>query len=77
MKFTWDAEKGTSNKKKHGVSFDDACLVFADNNLLSLFDEEHSNGEDRWITMGKIPNGNIIVVIPDDFCWILFILHES
>ncbi len=49
MKFEWDAEKEKTNRKKHKVSFIEACYVFADKYMLTLYDEEHSGDEDRWI----------------------------
>lgn len=62
MKFQWDATKEKINKKKHGIAFSEACLVFADAYLLTLFDGHHSEDEERWITMGQTPEGKIVVV---------------
>ena len=63
MKFEWDINKDEQNKQKHKVSFSEACQVFADNYSLNLFDNEHSIEEPRWVTMGQIPEGEILVVI--------------
>ena len=63
MKFEWDITKEGTNIRKHKVSFSEACLVFSDRSLLTLFDDGHSMDEDRWITMGQIPNGQVLVVI--------------
>ncbi len=49
--------------KKHGVAFSEACYVFADKYLLTLFDADHSVDEDRWITIGQALNGKILTVI--------------
>ena len=62
MKFEWDPQKENANVKKHGISFEHSALVFNDKNMLSVYDEEHSLNEDRWITMGCTPSGEIIVV---------------
>ena len=62
MKFTWDPDKEKSNKKKHGLTFLEACYVFADKFMLTLYDDEHSGEEDRWVTIGQTPN-NVLVVI--------------
>ncbi|HAK88161.1 MAG: hypothetical protein A2077_00935 [Nitrospirae bacterium GWC2_46_6] len=62
MKFEWDIEKEKANNKKHKVTFLEACYVFADKYMLTFFDKEHSEDEDRWITSGQIPNGKILVV---------------
>ena len=63
MKFEWDENKNQKNFFKHGVSFEDAALIFTDKNSLSIYDEDNSENEERWITMGAHPNRNIYVVI--------------
>ena len=40
------------NLKKHGISFDDAILVFDDPYVLILRDDIHSNSEERFIAIG-------------------------
>lgn len=30
---------------------------------MSLFDDEHSGGEDRWIILGSPPSGPLLVVV--------------
>jgi uncharacterized DUF497 family protein len=63
MTFDWDPEKNRINKKKHGLSFEDAIGVFeAENEALELLDEVHSNFEDRFITIGPIQDGLVLVV---------------
>jgi uncharacterized DUF497 family protein len=51
--FDWDPDKAKSNLAKHGVSFEDAMNVFQDPNALTIFDEDGSAAEDRWITLGE------------------------
>jgi len=63
MIFEWDPNKNESNIKKHGVSFEEAVLVFKDKNALSLFDKAHSREEERWITIGVIPVFSILLVV--------------
>ena len=58
----WDAEKNEINKKKHGISFETAALVFADEHYLELYDDEHSINEDRYIAIGLVED-------------ILFVVH--
>lgn len=41
-------------KKKHGVSFEAAALVFADEYYLELYDDEHSMDEDKYIAIGLV-----------------------
>ena len=53
MKFEWDPLKSKSNLFKHKVSFDEAKTVFDDRNAVTLFDEDNSLGEDRFIIIGE------------------------
>jgi uncharacterized DUF497 family protein len=63
MKFEWNPEKSRINQMKHGVSFDEAVKVFdADEVALHLYDEAHSDYEDRFITIGPIQGGLVLVV---------------
>ena len=64
--FEWDPAKAASNLRKHGVSFDLACEVFEDPNSVSVLDDEHSGFEERWITMGFIRTGRLLVVCHTD-----------
>ena len=59
--FEWDPAKATSNYKKHGVSFEKAAAIFNDPKALTVFDEDHSDDEDRWVTIGV--DANIFFVI--------------
>ena len=52
--FQWDSDKAALNWLKHKVDFEDAALVFADENRIERFDNEHSVDEDRYITIGKV-----------------------
>ncbi len=61
--FEWDLEKAKLNKKRHRLNFELAATVFKDPQALSVFDKEHSETEERWITMGIASNGNLIVVV--------------
>ena len=60
--FDWDPAKEKQNTRKHKVAFRRAATVFRDPNQLSIYDEEHSKDEDRWITIG-IDNGGILRVV--------------
>jgi len=60
--FEWDTQKATTNLKLHGVSFERAATIFSDPRALSQFDSEHSELEDRWITMGLDHSGILLVV---------------
>ncbi|MBM4067306.1 MAG: BrnT family toxin [Planctomycetes bacterium] len=62
ISFEWDAGKNSLNKKKHGVSFEEAQTVFSDENALLLHDPYHSKGEDRFILLGLSSSLRILVV---------------
>ena len=62
MRFEWDAEKASTNIKKHGVSFEEASSVFFDDNALLRDDPDHSEEEDRFIILGLSEAANILVV---------------
>ena len=61
--FDWDVTKEAKNVHKHGIDFRRAATIFRDPNHLSMFDDEHSDNEDRWITMGVDSNGTLRVVV--------------
>ena len=54
IKFEWDEEKEVANIKKHGIDFKSASFVFLDMNRIEIFDEAHSELEDRYITIGVV-----------------------
>ncbi len=60
--FEWDPAKAWSNYKKHGITFERAATVFNDPRALTIFDESHSNDEDRWVTLGTDSNMTFVVV---------------
>jgi uncharacterized DUF497 family protein len=60
--FTWDEEKAAANRKKHGVSFEEAQTVF-DNPLAVIFaDEAHSTTESREIIIGHSVRNQVLLV---------------
>jgi uncharacterized DUF497 family protein len=61
--FEWDTGKARRNLRKHGVTFERAADVFLDPFMLTLFDEEHSTQEDRWVTIGKGQDGVPLVLV--------------
>ena len=62
MKFEWDEEKNNLNKKKHGISFETAINVFADPMRIELFDDAHSEFEERWLTIGMVYPSVMVVI---------------
>jgi uncharacterized DUF497 family protein len=62
--FEWDPVKARLNRAKHGIRFEEAATVFHDPAMVSIFDEEHSLGEEeRWVTMGRSEEGDLLVVV--------------
>ena len=52
VSFTWHKGKARENLRKHGVSFEEACTVFSDENARMIHDPDHSQGEDRFVLLG-------------------------
>ena len=61
-RFEWDPGKALRNARAHGVSFERASTVFLDPRALSVFDAEHSENEERWVTLGLDRAGVLLVV---------------
>ena len=63
MEFVWDDTKNESNTRKYGLSFEEATELFlSGDDHLELFDEAHSEHEDRFIAIGPVKRGVIVVV---------------
>ena len=60
--FEWNREKARANRTKHGVSFEEAATVFQDPQMVSVYNGEHSDSEDRWATPGIAAIGRVLVV---------------
>ena len=60
--FTWNDDKNISNRRKHGVSFEEAQTVFFDKNAIEFDDPDHSINEERFILLGFNQNLKILVV---------------
>ena len=61
--FEWDDAKDRSNHRKHGLSFAEARQLFESGaDYLEIFDVEHSEFEDRFIAIGPIDRGLVVVV---------------
>jgi len=62
IKFEWDAAKAASNKKKHGVSFEEARSVFYDEFAVQFIDESNSVSEDRFLMLGFSDEARLLIV---------------
>jgi len=61
--FEWDEAKAKRNLQKHGISFLEAQAVFNDPLLVTFEDEEHSNGETRYVSIGMSDRGRILAIV--------------
>ena len=52
LRFEWDDRKDTQNRRKHGISFEEAQTVFFDEQALLIADPDHSMQEERFILLG-------------------------
>jgi len=62
LSFEWDENKNRINRRKHGVSFEEAKTVFYDDAALVIDDPEHSEEEERFIILGLSRRANLLVV---------------
>jgi uncharacterized protein len=62
MRFEWDPEKARRNVGKHGVSFDEAVTVFYDPLSATFDDPDHSDNEQRYITVGFSSQHRLLVI---------------
>ncbi|MDA3063101.1 MULTISPECIES: BrnT family toxin [unclassified Campylobacter] len=63
MTYEWDEVKARLNIAKHGVSFDEAKSVFGDERGLVIFDEDHSEDEERFLLLGVSLKERILLVV--------------
>jgi len=62
IKFEWDTAKASSNKKKHGISFEEAQSVFYDEFAVQFFDEDNSASEERFLMLGFSDEARLLIV---------------
>jgi uncharacterized DUF497 family protein len=63
VKFVWNEAKNAANKRKHGISFQEAKALFTSGvDYLEIFDDDHSIDEDRFLSIGPITRGLVLVV---------------
>lgn len=60
--FEWDPHKAKTNIDKHGISFEEATTVFADEQAILFDDPDHSGDEERSILLGFSAMSNILIV---------------
>ncbi|MDO5408608.1 MAG: BrnT family toxin [Eubacteriales bacterium] len=85
MAFEYDEEKNKINIKKHGIDFRSAARVFFDYDRIEIFDDSHSETEERYDTIGDTSIGNQSIdgtiigtpFIGDDISDILFVVYTD
>ena len=61
--FEWDKRKASDNRRKHGISFEEARSAFLDENARVIPDPEHADDEDRFILLGLSVRLRLLVVV--------------
>ena len=63
IKLDWDPSKARRNVRKHRIDFDEASTVFADTLSITIPDPDHSEDEERWVTVGLSNRHRLLVVV--------------
>lgn len=63
LRFDWDDSKARQNARKHGVTFEEASTVFYDEFVATLDDTQHSEDEERYISIGLSIQQRLLVVV--------------
>lgn len=61
--FEWNPIKAKENLRKHRISFDRAAEVVLDPLAVSIIDQEHSEDEERWVSLGKDRGGRVLILV--------------
>lgn len=62
MEFDWDPYKAIRKFENHGVSFEEASTIFDDPFYITVVDDEHSDNEQRYISIGMSRSNRLIMV---------------
>jgi hypothetical protein len=62
VRFTWNPGKAAGNRRKHGVSFEEASTALRDPLAVTGSDPAHSLGESRFVTFGISNQGRLLAV---------------
>jgi uncharacterized DUF497 family protein len=63
LRFEWDAPKSTANLRKHGVSFEEAAIVFGDPLALTFADPDHSSSRSTLHHHRSVASGSVALVV--------------
>jgi uncharacterized protein len=61
VRVEWNPEKDRANRSKHGLGVDEVQQLFESGDFLVIYDEEHSEDEDRFLAIGLVPKGLVVV----------------
>ena len=61
--FEWDGRKAAGNLRKHRIDFAEAATVFADPLSITIPDPDHSEEEERFVTLGMSTAQRLLVVV--------------
>ena len=64
--FEWSGTKAEANRRKHGVTFEEALTVFRDPLSRTIPDPDHSESEQRFVTLGLSTRHRLIAVVHTD-----------
>ena len=62
LTFEWDEAKAKANRRSHKVSFEEGITVFNDPLAITIDDPDHSEEEQRYLTIGSSDRGRVLVV---------------
>lgn len=62
LTFEWDPDKAKANLARHGVGFLEAATVLGDPLSLTISDPSHSEGEQRFVSVGMSDRARLLVV---------------
>ena len=64
LEFEWDPRKAAANLRKHGIAFEEAMTAFADPHSITISDPDHSDGEERFVLIGRSAVKRLLIVVP-------------
>lgn len=62
LRFEWDPRKNRANRRKHGISFEEAATIFFDEGAKIAHDPDHSEREDRFLIIGFSLRARLLLV---------------
>jgi uncharacterized protein len=63
LRIEWDLRKAEANRRKHGVTFEDAATAFSDERARLIDDPDHSEEEERFVLLGLSSSLRLLVVV--------------